>query len=151
MIDPSVPLQRALFAALRQDALLVAWFASADRETPAEAPRVFDRIPRDEFDRPDVSFPYIHIGADDDQVLDGSDSCHPISECFANVHCWSRALGSVEAKELAAHVARILDAEIAVEGFSVITHRIEKTVGVPERDGLTKHRVVTPVYELSPT
>lgn len=151
MTDPSADVQRAIFAALRGDAQLIAWFASSAREKPAEAPRVFDRIPADPTTgRWIAAFPFLHIGGGDDQVIDDSAQCEDSAECLAPVHIWSRAVGSIEAKELAAHVIRILDDEIAITGHRVISHRISDARGVDSGDALTTHRVVTPAYVTSP-
>lgn len=151
MTDPSAALQRAIFDALRSDARLIAWFASSARATPATAPRVYDRVPADPTTgRCSAAFPFLHIAAGDDQVLDDSAQCEDSAECFSPVHIWSRAVGSIEAKELAAHVIRILDAEIPITGHSVISHRISDARGVDSGDALTTHRVVTPAYVTSP-
>lgn len=151
MTDPSADVQRAIFEALRGDAQLIAWFAASAREKPAQAPRVFDRIPADpNTGRWSVTFPFLHIGAGDDQVIDDSVQCEDSAECFAPVHIWSRAVGSIEAKELAAHVVRILDAEIDIAGHRVVSHRISEARGVSSGDALTTHRVVTPAYVTTP-
>lgn len=149
MTDPGAAIQKAIYAALRADELLTGWFAA--RPASASKPRVYDHIPADrQTGKPSPSYPYLHIGEADDQALDDSDDCHDIAETFFTVHIWSRAIGSIEAKELAAHVVRVLDAPIAIEGHGVISHRIEKSQGVGNPDGLTNHRVVTVVYSTSP-
>lgn len=150
MTDPSAALQKAVFAALRGDDRLKAWFAAPARKDPATEVRVFDRVPADPQRRAGAPFPYLHIGAGDDLVQDDSDDCHDSAETTLNVHVWSRALGEIEAKELAAHVARILDAELELDGHQVISHRLIAVRGVSNPDGLTTHRVVSVAYVTSP-
>lgn len=151
MTDPSAAIQKAVFAALRDDPDLQAWFAAPAREKPAEAPRIFDRVPVDGQRRMVGPFPYLVLGGDDDQVLDDSDGCHDSAETFVTIHGWSRAVGATEAREMMAHVVRILDAEIPITGHAVISHRVEAVRGAPGQDGLTTHRVATVVFVTSPT
>ncbi|MFZ4605154.1 MAG: DUF3168 domain-containing protein [Caulobacter sp.] len=144
MIDASAALQTAIFTTLRADAALVALFA------PDEV-RVYDRIPADrDTGKVTARFPFIHIGAEDDQVLDDSDQCHVLGEHFASAHVWSRAVGRVEAKQIAAAVAAAVDAPLAIEGFAVISQRIEGIRAAPGGDGLTSHRVVSAAWVIEP-
>lgn len=144
MIDASVALQKAIFATLRADPALIALFA------PDEV-RVYDRIPADPATgKVTAKFPFIHIGEEDDQVLDDSDQCHALGEHFASAHIWSRAVGRTQAKTIAAAAAAALDAPLDVEGHVVVTHRIEAVRAAPGGDGLTSHRVVSAAWVIAP-
>lgn len=136
MIDPSLPLQKAVFDALTAEA--------------ADDFGVYDRVPTDAAGRVQkATFPYAHIG--EDHILSEADQCHDASSAFATVHVWSRAVGKVEAKQIMARVCRALDAILAIEGFGIVTHQVvDGPRHMTDLDGLTSHSVVTIRYRMAP-
>jgi len=141
MIDPSLPVQEAVFDALTGSTALAAAFGGP--------PRVFDRVPVDAAGRVTARFPYVAIG--EDQVTSEADACHDASSIFVTVHVWSRAVGKVEAKAIMAAVCLALDVKLTVSGFGVIGHDVETgPQHLTDADGLTSHSVVTFRYRLAP-
>lgn len=136
MIDPSVPLQKAIYDALTAE------FADG-------AARVYDDVPTAPDGKLTAQFPYVEIG--DDQIRSDADQCHDACTAFATVQVWSRAVGKVEVKTLMARVCRVLDVNLDVEGFGVITHGVEAgPQPVPAGDGRTRRSVVTFYYRMAP-
>jgi hypothetical protein len=133
MQDPSLALQRAVFAA-----------ASA----ALDPVKVYDDVPLDAAGKVKAAFPYAHIG--EDQVVSDADQCHDAATVFATVHVWSRAVGKVEAKTLIAALCLALDAPLAVAGFGVIGHTVVDLRHMTDADGQTKHSIATFRYRLGP-
>jgi hypothetical protein len=134
--DPSLPVQKAIYAAL---------VAALD---PGVG--VHDRVPVDAQNRVTAAFPFVAIGEDD--VVSDADQCHDASTIHCTIHVWSRAVGRVEAKTIMARVVDVLDAILPVDGFRMIAHQVEmgpRDVG--SLDGLTSHRIATLRYRLGPT
>jgi hypothetical protein len=135
MKDPSLPTQKAVFAALSGDAGL-----GAD---------VYDRVPIDTARKITAKYPYVHIG--EDQVTSEADQCFDKSTIYATVHVWSRAPGKVEAKTIMARVCELLDVNLDIEGFGVVGHAVDTgPYHLDGGDGLTSHSVVTFRYRLAP-
>lgn len=136
MIDPSLPLQKAIVEALSAEA--------------AGDFGVYDQVPTDAAGRAlKAAFPYAHIG--EDHILSDADQCHDACSAFATVHVWSRTVGKVEAKQVMARVCRALDVKLAVEGFGVVTHQVAQgPQHLTDLDGLTSHSVVTFRYRMAP-
>lgn len=135
MNDPSLPLQAAIFARLNGSAELAAAMGGQVR--------FYDRAP----ERP--PYPYGLIGLD--ETLDDGDTCHDGAVSFPTVDVFSKAVGKVEAKRIAAIVADLLDAEIEIEGHQVVTHKIERIRHLATGDGLTSHSQVVARYQTAPT
>lgn len=137
MIDPSLPLQAALFAALAAE------FAD-------KAAGVFDRVPLDSTGAiAATAFPFVHIG--DDEITSDADQCHDAMTAHATVHVYSRAPGKVEAKRIMARVCAALDVNLDVAGFGVVTRKVERGPRhMTDTDGLTSHSVVTFLYRMAP-
>lgn len=135
MLDPSLPVQKAVFDTLRA--------------ALGDAVGVHDRVPLDAARKVTARFPYVHIG--EDHVVSEADQCHDASSIFVTVHVWSRAVGKVEAKTITAQVAAALDAKLAVEGFEIVAHVVhDGPRHMTDADGLTSHSVVTVRYRLGP-
>lgn len=135
MIDPSLPVQKAIFAALSVEF--------------GDEVGVYDRVPRDAAGKIAAKFPYVHIGEDD--VASEADQCHDAASVFPTLHVWSRAVGKVEAKTIMARVVRVLDAILPIEGFGQITATVETGPRhMTDADGLTSHSVVTFRYRMAP-
>lgn len=136
MIDPSLPVQRAVFAVLS-----AALGATA---------RVYDDVPLDPAGKVSARFPYVHIG--EDHVISDADQCHDASSVFVTAHVWSRALGKGEVKTIMAAVCLALDAPLAVVGFGVISALVsDGPRHMTDPDGQTKHSVVTVHYRMAPS
>jgi hypothetical protein len=136
VIDPAAPLQKAQFEALKNDTAIKTFFG-------VSAPRIYDRPPKD------PKFPYVTIG--DDQVIDDRAEGLDASEVFTRTHVWSKDVGVVEAKRLAALVANALDAELTIEGHRVVEHAVESIQPGAASDPLISHRIVEHRYLTEPT
>lgn len=124
MADPSLALQGAIYPRLQADC-------------PSVAKRVYDRPPQA------VEFPYIGMG--EVQIVDDSADCIDGVEAFITLHVWSRAVGQVEAKQVASEVHSSLHgAELDLGPawhFHLIEHRSTNYLSDP--DGVTTHAVIT--------
>ena len=135
MSDPSVNLQKAVYAALTQHSGLIA------RLGAMPSTRVYDRVP------PNAVFPYVTIG--DDQHLAEYDS-GPFTESYVTVHVYSRAVGRIEAKTLVGLVRETLDVQLAVEGFLTMEWGYLRTDLIGDPAEHTHHYVVEFRYLLQP-
>lgn len=133
MKSPSLPLQKAAFAAL-------------DTEFGPDVP-VLDHIPM-AAGKVTGPFPFIHLA--DDQVLSDADQCHDPSTTYLTVEAYSRAVGKVELKGLTARIVEVLDAPLAIDGFRVIGHFVEDLRHMKDPDGVTAHGVAVLRYRLEP-
>lgn len=133
MIDPSLPVQKAIVGVLRGDSTL---------EGLLGGKRVFDRVP------PNQPFPYVRVG--DSQTIDDGPEDLAAAESFENVHVWSGEPGKVQAKQIAARIAVLLDDELTIEGHHLIVWEIEDVRHLDGGDGLTSHSVVTVRFETEP-
>jgi hypothetical protein len=93
VIDPSLPLQKAVYDALRAGLTRASASTTACRSTPPARSRPASRS--------------WHIG--EDHVVSDADQCHDASSAYVTVHVWSRAVGKVEAKTIMAQVCLLLD------------------------------------------
>lgn len=125
MSDPSLEMQAAIVAALKQGGAL-----------PAEVGgRVFDKVPAD------AAFPYVSLGPL--QVLPDKAGCINGAELFQQIDVWSRASGYPEAKKIAvAIVAKLDDQPLNVEGHDAIVFEHSDTRYLRDPDGLTSHAVI---------
>lgn len=132
MIEPSLALQKAVVAALKADAALQGLVGG----------RVFDRVPGD------AAYPYVSLG--DETVVDDGDQCHAGAETSLTLDVWSDEVGRVQAKQIAARVAAVLDAELAVDGHQVVVHAIEQVRHFPGTPDLIAHSAVVVRYVTAP-
>ena len=123
-MDPSLEIQR-LFVARLKPAL-----ASLCPD------KVFDRVPDN------LEAPYAQIG--EIQVLDDGYECGDGTEVFVDVHCWSKAYGSVECKRMTAAVRGALhDIELlGAVGYNLYVRHSQTRV-LDDPDGEHTHCVVT--------
>ncbi len=117
-------------------ALITAWKADAAVSGLAGT-RLYDRVPAD------VAHPYVAFGAT--QVLpDPVDCIEGAVEIYQTVHVWSRAVGSIEASDLAdAIVAAAPRGPLDLVSWSLIALDPRPTDITTDPDGLTTHGVVT--------
>jgi hypothetical protein len=127
--DPSLPLQKAVNAKL----------VGAAAVTALVGDRIYDRVPA----KP--TFPFIHLG--DDQII-GDDEWGENSDCYVNVHVYSRGVGKVEVKTIAAAVRAALDTRLIVSGFLCGEYQYEETKYITQADGLTEHAIIEFYYSL---
>lgn len=127
MIDPSLPLQAAIVAALKAG---------------IPAARVYDDVP--EYPK----FPYFSLGPDD--VLDDHDQCVGGADTSCQVHVWSRAVGRVEAKQMVAAAILALDQPLTVVGHVVVIHQVTSARVDRDPDGVTQHGVIVVRYATTP-
>ena len=143
MSDPSLPLQDAVEAGLRADAVLATDMGGAVILFTMSAP----------FGTPK---PYLVIGNDQIVPDAGADACGAADDAYTKVHIWTRDdEGGIEAsrrqaKTLAAHVRRILTTALTVEGFTVVDWACEDVLHLTDPDGLTAHSVVSNRFHLDP-
>lgn len=120
MADPSLLLQGAIVSALKA--------------APAVAAgRIYDRVPES------ASFPYVTVGEGD--TVGDDNSCADASECNVQAHVWSRAVGKVEAKQIAALVRARLKSKFTLAGFQVTVVEYVTTRYLDDPDGITTHAV----------
>lgn len=124
-MDPSKEVHRSVRAAL----------VGASAVTDVVSTRVYDSVP------PEPTFPYLKISVDD--VTEDDDGCGKAWLVAVNVHVWSRAVGTIETKELNAAVRGALDGVSSVTGFDVNFTQFGQARVLEENDGRTTHGVVT--------
>jgi hypothetical protein len=124
--DPAAELQLAVRRALIGNAVVAALVGD----------RVYDLVPVPS------TFPYITIF--DIQTIDDSAECIEGSECYLDIHVWSRAAGSVEAKNIASAVRATLHEEDLSLGadHDLFEIRFRDQQVVRDPDGLTTHAIM---------
>jgi hypothetical protein len=127
--EPSLALQRGIYATLTSDAAVTALIGQ----------RVFDRI------TPGASFPYIRLAAADQVIAEEQDCIDECVEVYAQVDVFSRAQGKVEAKNIAGAIARALKVStITLESaYSLGSFIHRDTRFLDDPDGLSTHAVLT--------
>ncbi|ALJ08234.1 DUF3168 domain-containing protein [Brevundimonas sp. DS20] len=136
MIDPQLPLQAAIVAAVKADTELNTLIAG----------RIFDRVPVNQDGSPQGPFPYLSFGAAD--TTDEGASCVGPSDCYIDLNGWSRAVGYPEVKRIGARAAFVLNTRLTVAGFEVVTHRVDRLSYQREQDGLTSRAILRLRYGL---
>jgi hypothetical protein len=125
MSDPALAIQKTYVARLKA-------------AVPAVAGRVHDEAPQT------VAFPYLQVG--DIQTLEDGADCLDAVECFVTLHVWSRAVGSVEARQIAGHVRAALHEwlpALDADGFRCVEAMHRDTRVMRDPDGKTTHGVLT--------
>jgi hypothetical protein len=123
MLDPSLPLQTAIFAALSAPGVLPAVVGG----------RLYDEAPQN------AQTPYVSLG--DCQVLADKAGCIDGSLCYPIIDIWSTYKGYAEAKTIAAAILAKLDDQpenLAVAGFSVTIFEIHNYMPLRDPDGITR-------------
>lgn len=123
MLDPSLPLQTAIFAALSAPGLL----------PDIVEGRLYDEAPQN------ALTPYVSIG--DCQVLPDKSGCIDGSLCYPIIDVWSTYKGYSEAKQIAAAILAKLDDQpenLTVAGFSVTVFEIHNYMPLRDPDGVSR-------------
>lgn len=128
MIDPSFPLQTAIFGALTTSGALPSGVGG----------RVYDAAPQN------TQTPYVSMG--DCQVLPDKSGCIDGAECFPIIDVWSTYNGYKEAKEIAAAIVTKLDDKpqnLNVVGFNVVVFELSTYQPLRDPDGITRRVSIT--------
>lgn len=123
MLDPSLPLQTAIFQALTAHGVL----------PDVVGGRVYDEAPQN------ALTPYVSLG--DCQVLPDKAGCIDGSLCYPIIDVWSTQKGYAEAKTIAATILAKLDDQpenLSVAGFSVTVFEIHNYQPLRDPDGITR-------------
>lgn len=109
MTSPAAELQKAVFAALGDDAALTALLGG---------PKIYDDAPLH------VGFPYITLGLT--SVHDWSTSTESGTEQLFTLHVWSKAHGNAEALAIIEAARAVLDdASLALDGHHLVSLRFD--------------------------
>ena len=109
MAGPALELQKAIFAALSQDAPLAALL---------DGPRVFDRVPAT------TPFPYVTFGRT--SLFDWSTGTESGVEQLFTLHVWSKAGGKSETLAILARIGELLDDQpLTLDGHALVSLRLE--------------------------
>jgi hypothetical protein len=136
MIDPSFPLQTAIFGALTATGALPSVVGG----------RVYDAAPQN------AANPYVSMG--DCQVLPDKSGCIDGAECYPIIDVWSTYSGYKEAKEIAAAIVAKLDDKpqnLNVVGFNVVVFELSTYQPLRDPDGITRRVSLTFRALLTPT
>ena len=128
MLDPSLPLQTAIFETLSAPGVLPTVVGG----------RVYDEAPQN------AATPYVSLG--DCQVLPDKAGCIDGSECYPIIDVWSTCQGYAEAKTIAAAILAKLDDQpenLDVAGFSVTIFEIHNYMPLRDPDGVTRRVSLT--------
>ena len=131
-MDPSVEVHRAVRLALISE-------STVTDVIPAD--RVFDSV------NPNPTFPYMKVSVDD--ATEDDDGCGRSWRVAVNVHTWSRAVGTIQAKQINATVRTALDGVSSVTGFDLNFVQFAGSRVLEETDGRTTHGVVTYEFGVS--
>lgn len=128
MSEPSLALQRGIFAALTANSAITALVGT----------RVYDRV------SPTAVFPYVRLGTDQ-TVSDPQDCAEESVEVFSQVDVFSRAQGKIEAKNIAGAIVRTMKVEnITIEsGYELQELHHADTRFLDDPDGLSTHAVLS--------
>jgi hypothetical protein len=128
MLDPSLPLQTAIFQALTAAGVL----------PDVVAGRVYDEAPQN------ALTPYVSLG--DCQVLPDKSGCIDGSICYPIIDVWSTYKGYSEAKTIAAAILAKLDDQpenLSLAGFSVTVFEIHNYMPLRDPDGVSRRVSMT--------
>lgn len=138
MIDGQVELQAAIVAAGRADPGVSGFVAD----------RIFDAVPTNPQGQPSGTFPYTSFGRFETAGVGGQ--CDTGVEIDVQIDSWSRAVGSIEAKQIGAAWLRLLMSPFDVDGFEVTIAELLSLGTQRGLDGLTTQSVLRMRFSLSP-
>ncbi len=126
MSAPAIDLQRAVFQALTRAPVLRASING----------RVYDRVSET------PEFPYVSFGAT--QSIPFSADCITGGDHFLQIDVWSRAVGSVECKDICHTIKQILDnSAFDLSEHALADLRVESVRIMRDPDGLTTHGIIS--------
>lgn len=131
--DTSYELQRAIVAALKNDAIVTTLIEG----------RVFDNVPRS----PDTGattagFPFVSFGGE--QGVPENIDCIDAEEIIIQIDAWSRDPGYMEVKRIAKAVKNVLhEAELPIADNGLVYFVFDGRRVLRDPDGLTSHAVLT--------
>ena len=110
MTSPAVELQRAIFAKLGADAMLIAKLGGAQK--------IFDAAPAQ------AAFPYVSFGRT--SAFDWSTGTEKGCEQLFTLHVWSKAKGKTEALEIMEQIRWLIeDADLPLETYALVNLTFE--------------------------
>jgi hypothetical protein len=119
-------LQQAVFAALAEDAALLALLGG---------PRIYDDVPQG------TGFPYVTFALS--QVRDWSTSTEAGAEHALTLHVWSQAKGRKETHEIMSALGAALhDRPLVLSDHRLVNLRLEQSDARRDTDGETCHGIV---------
>lgn len=131
IIDPSIPLQAAIVAALK-----------ASGSTAGA--RVYDAVPDEDKRKHDTgaAWPYISIGSF--QLISEQVECLQGAELYVTIDAWSRAVGKGEVKAIGQKIITALDdVDLSNSGLKVNSCLLNDVNYIDDPDGLTSHGILT--------
>ncbi len=131
IVDPSIPLQVALVAALK-------------RCGSAAGARVYDDVPPEAKRKAatGAAWPYISLG--NFQVISEKTECLQGAEVYVTIDAWSNAAGKAEIKGIGRDIiAELDDADLSTPTLAVNSCLLDDVEYTDESDGLTSHAVLT--------
>lgn len=134
MKDPQLPLQAAILTTAKATGAVTAILGSGT------ACRFYDRSPAS------PTYPMATFGPM--QTVPDYDGCGNLAEVFAQIDCWSMAVGYPEVKALSDALTRALDAGLTVTGWTIVLFEVRSLRTVREADGLTSHAIIELRYVL---
>jgi len=129
-VDASLPLQKAILAALKADATLQALVGG----------KIYDTVP------PSAEMPYVSFGTFDVQTEDADE--YEGSDSFIQIDAWSggeSVVGSVEAKKIGRAIRGALHhANLSLdEDQRLVDLTVDAVRYLRELDGITQHVAIT--------
>lgn len=100
--------------------------------------RIYDRVPAN------AAFPYAEFG--EFQRLDDAADCIDGAEFYVTLHAWSQAVGTIEAKRVAAVITKALgtgDGLSLAPDHRLVEFAVESDRILDDPDGVTTHAVLT--------
>ena len=154
MSDPTLEINKALIAAIRAEASLVALFGSGELfPARADGVSVWDAGPPD-LDPGDgeEGYPFIRVGefdaVSDERVVYAGGVVDDPSDVTATIHVFARGESrNVIARTISKGIRRAIGRELELgEGFKNTLGLVSSVRHYTESDGLTAHTVVTARY-----
>lgn len=122
MSDPSLPLQAAIVARLKNDSAVQAVVGQ----------RIYDEVPAN------PTFPYISLG--DNQVLPDDADCIDGTEIFWQLDGWARDQHYPTCKQISqAVVAALHNLPLTITGYSNVICELNTVNYLHDPDGITRH------------
>ncbi len=141
MIDAQLALQGGIVTAVKA--------STAMRALIGNPTRIYDRVPTNGDGQVVAPFPYVSFGPMTTIGIGGD--CDTGDEIDAQLDGWSRAVGSVEAKQVGAALRSLLSAGFAVPGYRLVYARPLSLQAQGGLDGITTQTILKMRFSLTPT